>query len=444
MTSKNTLIKILLGIVVILIASGLSFLLIRYVLPKFGLLTSSNKIQKITWWSLWEDPGIVQPLIDEYEKSHPKVKIAYVKQAKEDYRERLTNALAQGKGPDIFRIHNSWVAMFRNDLDRLPSSVMSASEFAKTFYPVASSDLSLGTSIVGIPLEYDGLGLFINEDIFDRAGKTPPSTWDDLRKVAIDLTVKDEKGNIQQAGVALGRTENVDHWPEIVGLMMLQNHAKLTSPKGKLAEDALKFFTIFSSVDGVWDATLPPSTASFASGRLAMYLGPSWRVFEIKSQNPDLHFRVLPVPQLPKDVPTDQDISYASYWSEVVWERSESKDAAWEFLQFLSTPGSLQKLYANASKIRLFGEPYPRADMGQLLLGDPIVGGFISQASYSQSGFLASNSWDGESGINSKMAKYFEDAINSILDGKNITDVTETLSQGVKEVLTSYGIVSAK
>ncbi|MEK7188556.1 MAG: hypothetical protein AAB685_01730, partial [Patescibacteria group bacterium] len=68
----------------------------------------------------------------------------------------------------------------------------------------------------------------------------------------------------------------------------------------------------------------------------------------------------------------------------------------------------------------------------------------ISQASYSQSGFLASNSWDGESGINSKMAKYFEDAINSILDGKNITDVTETLSQGVKEVLTSYGIVSAK
>jgi len=64
----------------------------------------------------------------------------------------------------------------RNDLDSLPSSVMNPADFAKTFYPVASSDLTNGSSIVGIPMEYDGLMLYVNEDIFNKSGKTPPTT----------------------------------------------------------------------------------------------------------------------------------------------------------------------------------------------------------------------------------------------------------------------------
>ena len=117
-----------------------------------------------------------------------------------------------------------------------------------------------------------------------------------------DLTIKDDQGVVTQSGVALGRTENVDHWPEILALMMLQNGVDLSSPIGKPAEDAL-FFTVFSTVDGVWDATLPPSTQAFAAGKLAMYIAPSWCAFEIQLQNPNLKFKTVPLPQLPKDNP---------------------------------------------------------------------------------------------------------------------------------------------
>lgn len=396
----------------------------------------------ITWWGLWEDQSVVAPLIAEYEQAHPNVKIEYIKQSPQDYRERLTNALAKGNGPDIFRFHNTWVPMFRSDLDTLPSSVMNAADYAKSFYPIASADLTNGSGLVGIPLEYDALTLYINEDIFNKSGKTPPATWDELRILARELTVKDDQNTITQSGVAMGRTENVDHWPEILALLMLQNGVDLSNPVGKQAEDALTFFTVFSTLDGVWDPTLPSSTQAFAAGKLAMYIAPSWRAFEITQQNPNLKFKTVPVPQLPKDRPEQLDITYATYWAEGVSSKSTKKAAAWDFLKFLSTQDSLQKFYQNASKVRTFGEPYPRPDMSGLLKTHPVLGSIINQAPGAQSWYLASRTFDGPTGINSQLNNYFGDAINSLVDNKDSVDkIMQTVAAGVQQVLTQYRLI---
>jgi len=425
--------KIFLWLGVGILAVLLAVLLVRLLGSRTTSLSGD-----LTWWGLWEDENIVAPLISEYEAKNPKVKIKYVKQSPRDYRERLTSAFAKGQGPDIFRFHNTWVPMFRNELDALPASVINPADFAKTFYPIVSSDLTLGTGIVGIPLGYDALALYINEDIFSKAGKTPPATWDDLRDLAKELTVKDDQGVIIQAGVALGRVENVDHWQEILALMMLQNGVDLTNPTGKKGEDALIFFTIFSSLDGVWDATLPPSTAAFAGGKLAMYFGPSWRAFEIAQANPNLKFITVPVPQLPKDSPTQSDVTYATYWAEGVWARSSKKSQAWDFLKFLSQKESLQKLYQNASKIRQFGEPYSRVEMAGILEDHPILGSIIKQASGASSWYLASRTFDGPTGINSLLSKYFEDAVNTVASGKEADKALETAAAGIQQVLSQY------
>jgi len=420
----------------------LVLLVIAFLVIKMMIGSKGGTSGQITWWGLWEDPSIVTPLITEYQASHPGIKITYVNQSQQDYRERLTNALAKGTGPDIFTIHNSWVPMFRNDLDSLPASVMNPADYVKTFYRTASSDLSAGNSIVGIPLMYDALTLYINEDIFSAAGKTPPKTWDDLRVLARELTTKDDRGTITQAGIALGRTENVDHWQEILALMMIQNNVDLSNPIGKNAEGALTFFTHFSSIDGVWDATLPPSTQSFAAGKLAMYIGPSWRYFEIKQASPNLKFKTVPVPQLPKDNPAQPDITYATYWAQGVWAKSPNKVAAWDFLVFLSAQDSLQKMYQNAVAARGLGEAYPRVDMAQLLTDHPILGSIVSQASGAQSWYLASRTFDGPTGINSQLANYFGDAVNAVADNKeSVTQALSTAALGVAQVLAQYRLV---
>jgi len=429
--------KLFIFVGIVVIATILVFLALRF------FNRSAPGASSIVWWGLWEDESTVAPLISVYQQSHPKVKITYVRQSQQDYRERLTSAIAKKTGPDIFTFHNTWVPMFRNDLDSLPALVMSASDYAKTFYPIASSDLTSGSSIVGIPLEYDALTLYVNEDIFNKGGVSPPVTWDDLRKTALSLTIKNDQGVITQAGVSLGRTENVDHWPEILALLMLQNGADLNSPTGKLAEDALNFFVQFSMVDGVWDATLPSSTQAFAAGKLAMYIGPSWRTFEIEQQNPDLKFKTVLLPQLPKDNPKQPDTTYATYWAQGVWSGSSKKAAAWDFLRFLSTQDSLQKLYAAEVQVRSFGEPYPRPDMANLLTSHPLVGSIVTQAPGAVTWYLASRTFDGPTGINTLLANYFADAVNSVADGKiTAGKALPTAADGVTQVLKQYGLVA--
>lgn len=423
--------------------AGLLVIVVLVVIGKMFFSKKTSSVANITWWGLWEDQATVSSLISSYESSHPNVKINYIRQSPQDYRERLTSAMAKGNGPDIFRFHNTWIPMFRNDLDSLPASVMNAADFAKTFYPIASSDLTSGTGIVGVPLEYDALVLYINEDIFNKSGKNPPGTWDELRVLSRELTVKDDQNSITQSGVALGRTENVDHWPEIIALLMLQNGVDLTNPIGKPAEDALTFFTVFSTVDGVWDETLPGSTIAFASGKLAMYIGPSWRSFEISQQNPNLKFKTVPIPQLPKDNPSQADITYATYWAEGVWSKSTKKAASWEFLKFLTTQDSLQKFYESATKVRTFGEPYPRQDMASILKDHPILGSIIKQAPGAQSWYLASRTFDGPTGINTQLSNYFGDAINTLVENKDTAEkAMQTVAAGVLQVLGQYRLIA--
>src|SRR3990170_6029767 len=130
--------KVILVMVVVLLVIGLGFLAIR----TFFKGRTPSFSNTITWWGLWEEPSVITPLIDEYQSSHPGVKIEYIKQSHQDYRERVASAFAEGKGPDIFSFHNSWVPMFKDDLDKVPASVVSPSEYAQIYYPVISSDLT--------------------------------------------------------------------------------------------------------------------------------------------------------------------------------------------------------------------------------------------------------------------------------------------------------------
>ena len=162
-----------------------------------------------------------------------------------------------------------------------------------------------------------------------------------------------------------------------------------------------------------------------------MYFAPSWRVFNIKEINPDLKFEIVPVPQLPGN-----KISWASYWVEGVSKKSEHQEEAWEFLKFLSKKETMQKLYSEESKVRLFGEIPPRVDMASLYQSDPHVAPFLEQAPYARSWYLASRTWD--NGINEKMIKYFEDAVNAVLEGKTAKEALQTCAQGVSQVLSRY------
>ena len=346
---------------VLLLVGGLWFVISRFLSgmssPKTAQNTTQNaptpvKQTTLTYWGLWEASPVLDQVIKDFQTQNAGVIINYIQQSPQEYRERLQDALQKGQsstapnsiqiGPDVFRYHATWVPMLKNQLSALPSSVMSSTEFNQTFYPVAVKQLTTPNGIVGIPLMYEGLGLYYNKQIFQTANVLPPTQWSDLEIVAKALTIRSKDKKISRAGVALGLTSNVDNFSDILGLLILQNGGDPSRPSSKLVVDTVKYYTNFNRVLGVWDETLPNSTYAFATEKVAMMIAPSWRAFAVKAINPNLQFSIAPVPQL-----QGTNVTWASYWVEGVSKTSNQQEMSWKFLNTSSK--NLQKLYNDAA-----------------------------------------------------------------------------------------------
>lgn len=407
----------------------------------------------LTYWGLWEDKNVFQPVIDDYKKSHPTVTIDYVKQDPKQYRERLQASIDRGEGPDIYRFHNTWVPMMINYLAAVPESIYTADEFAKVFYPIATSDLKVGGNIYGIPLEIDGLVLFYNEEMLKAANVSVPTTWLDVQKAVEPnkLTVI-ANGRIVTSGIALGTAENVEHFSDILGLMFMQNGAQPTKTLTGCADvkdctsQVFTFYRQFAeNPNKTWDDTLDNSILSFAGRKVAMILAPSWQAFTIKTINPSFNFKVTQVPQLPCVKQPCTPVNWATYWVEGVNSKSKNQAAAWEFLKYLSDPATMKKLYGLEQQSRtLFGEPYSRVELGQSLSSNPYIGPVIVEASTMKSFYSASSTFDGETGINSGVNKYLRDAVNSLSQGVSVDAALKTADNGFQQVFTRFGLVTAQ
>jgi multiple sugar transport system substrate-binding protein len=422
------------GLALVLIAFlGIRALMSNQAAPS----TSTTKQVSLTWWGLWEPNEVLNGLIQDFQTQNPGVTVTYSQQSVKDYRERLQSAFDRSQGPDIFRFHNTWVPMLsqQNIFSTVPTTAMTSADYQATFYPSAVKDLRTQNGFVGIPLMTDGLAMFVNKKALAATGKQAPTTWQDFSILAKDLTIRDADGKIQRAGAAMGSANNVDHFSDVLGLLILQNGGNPGIPDdaNHLVSDALTFYTQFLRTDRVWDETLPNSTYAFAIEKAAIMFAPSWRAFEIKQINPNIDFAVFPVPQL-----SDTKVNWSSYWVEGVSRTSQNQDVAWKLLKFISTKQNLQKMYTQASSQRLFGEPYPRVDMAVDLSEDPYVGAFIKQAPVAQSWYLSSRTFD--NGINDQIIKYYQDAINKINQGSGVPETLPTLSSGVTGVLSKYGV----
>lgn len=389
---------------------------------------------ELTYWGLWEDKQSIQPIIDTYQKENPRVTINYIKMETNQYREKLVERIRNGKGPDIFRFHNTWVNMIREVLTTLPKSIMSNEEYEKTFYPVYQSDLKVGGDYVGIPLYMENIVLLYNKELFNKAGiSLPPKTWDDIISYAPQLTVADQNNIIINSGIALGTAENIDNFSDILGVLFLQNGVNIHNINSSEGIQVLEFYRKFAEPpNNVWDSNMPSSINAFATQKVAMIFAPSWQIHTIKAINPDLQFSAVPIPV----VPNGQPVSLATYWVEGVSKGSKFQLEAWKFLSYLSKKETLSELYKEQSKTRIFGEPFSRVDMANEIISQDYVGSVIEQAPYSKSLPVASRTHD--NGINDEIIMYLKNAVNSTINGISYEESFDTAQKGIQQVLEKF------
>jgi ABC-type glycerol-3-phosphate transport system substrate-binding protein len=240
---------------------------------------------------------------------------------------------------------------------------------------------------------------------------TPPTSWEEFRRLALALTQRDGTGNIIRGGAAIGTSNNIDFFSDIIGLMFAQAEVDTSTEAGltsAAAKDALLFYITFVNDDHVWDNTLPEASTSFAQEKVSMIFVPSWNLMDIIRVRPDLDIGVAPVPQASIDNP----VSWGSFWMYAVPEKSANKAAAWDFIKFLGSEEAQLLQYSTASTYRPYGAPYSISGLaGELTSGASAkyLKAYLDVAPYSKYSYLAARAG------NTSSVAAMKDAVNSMI-----------------------------
>lgn len=432
---ENKMKYIFIGLAVLIIVVIL-ILVIRFIAGSKN--TSTVKDVTLVYWGLWEEEDIMEPLINEYEKKNPHVKIEYEKRSPQDYREKLISWSQKNNGPDIFRFHNSWLPELKSVTAPIPSSIMTNAEFEKTFFPISQRDLKIGNFYYGIPLYIDGLVLIYNESMFKKAGiNSSPKNWDELVEYVGKLQVTNKEKEIITSGIAIGTASNIEHFSEIFGLMLLLNGGSLEKLDQPEAAGALEAYRRFAELPNpTWNEAMPNSITAFAEEKVAMIIAPSWQILNINAISKDLKMKVVNIPK----PPGGKQVSLATYWVEGVSSTSKNQLEAWKFLKFLSQKDSMTKLFELENKKRLFGEPYSRVDLAQTAIQNPYIGPVIAQAVDDSYVSLPVCSRTFDNGLNDEIGIYLQNAINATIQGVSYSEALSTAQKGITQVFQKYKI----
>ncbi|MBU1019547.1 MAG: extracellular solute-binding protein [Patescibacteria group bacterium] len=457
-----------------------SLLIITLVLSSFTgcfLKKSSNqtsKTQKIelTMYGLFDDSDIYKPLIQEYQSNHSNVTITYKQFTDpETYLDLIINELAEGEGPDIFAMHNSWIYEHYKKVAPAPASLETAQEFESTFVSAVSDDFlrvdSKGNyEIYGMPMYVDTIALYYNEDQLEDAipsrGK-PANTWSGIVEDVYKLTKADNSfERFEVAGIAMGRADNIQRATDILYTLFLQygvefynddyTSSTITASQltdlgtGSPGEQALDLYTSFavpSNKNYSWNSYISDSESvekelqAFVEGKVSMIFGYSYLYETLlnlidttaKTGTDTIDPSAIKVVEIPQvfdpETSTEKRDVYASYFAYSASRTSENPVAAWEFIEFLSSKEN-QKYYFEETH-----KPSSRRDLLEDQMKDPTYGVFATQVGYAETIPVADAA---------KFEEILSEAIESVIDTIKVKSALSIAEQKINAIMPEDGL----
>lgn len=429
--------------------------------------TTQNAMKPITltYWRVWDGPDAFEEILEAYKQLHPFITINYRKLRYDEYENELLNALAEDRGPDIFSIHNTWMKKYLNKITPLPPTITMAypvvkGTIKKEIIPELRTAKSLNLNdiknnfvdsvyrdavnrvydetgkkyeekIYGLPLFVDTLAMYYNKDLFNNAGvAVPPAYWSaEFQQDVKKTTKQNSKGEIIQSGAALGGSNNIERYSDILSVLMMQNGSVMMDDNGQAlfnripstlrdqkynpGLEALRFYADFSNPGKevyCWNKNLDSSLNLFTQGKLAIMFGYSYHLPTIRAQAPKLNFGLTKLPQIEGNPP----VNFANYWLETVSSKSKYAAEAWDFIQFATKPEQAKTYLARAKR------PTALRALVNEQIDDLDLGVFAEQV-------LTAKSW--YRGADSSAAeKIFADMIDSTVLGQDKIESIITLA----------------
>ena len=296
--------------------------------------------------------------IEEYEASHPDVKLETVECDWGSFGDRLPVWVAGKQEPDIYLMTAGSEAKYASIGAFLPLDDLLNEELKKLIPEDALSCFTYDGKLIGIPAEIQPCLLWYNKSLFKQAGLNPdmpPRTWEELLDYAKQIT---EKTDAYGIGSPLSSQGGVYFHTLLAGALYLsatnkpwvdQNgRALFNSPEG------IKAFQLLVDLTNKYKVTQPNPLESnkgdmrvlFANEKVAMiieggYLLKSLEGITDLSSYETSKFAVAPIPKSPLEGKKAMSVNSTNAW--VISAHTKNPEIAKDVLrELLTTKWQLQ------------------------------------------------------------------------------------------------------
>lgn len=307
---------------------------------------------EIEFWYWTGASDLFKSVVNQYTAIHPNVKITLVENPYDDYWTKLPLALQGSNGPAIFNVHNSH---HENLINYLAPYDIPVEDLEEDFVGVSAH-------VIDGKVYYTDYGMmtatmYYNKAMWSAAGLTEadiPTTWDQFREVAKKLTIRDEKGELIQAGFSFNGGAQGD----VLG-MQYQYGQNLFTEDGKVTFNNEAIKTVVQrmkdiyEVDGSGDYNFGNNSGdNFGQGMIAMYLGWGFMHGLFQALWPETEFGSFEIPTPTEDVP----YAYHRYNGESTFGINKNAPAdqqavAQDIVRFFLANDQLQKEFVLANSI---------------------------------------------------------------------------------------------
>jgi ABC-type glycerol-3-phosphate transport system substrate-binding protein len=357
---------------------------------KFGGSNSKKNIpaEGVVWGTL--EATKVSEVIRKFNEAYDNIlKITYQQFPEETFDVLLTEALAEGRGPDLIIVASDKLLLHQQKIYPTPFEVLSERSFRDAF--TQGSEIFISPQgILALPLFSDPLVLYWNRTIFNSEGISfPPKLWEEVSALSPKLTQADSTHAITRSSIALGEYRNISHAKEIMATLIMQAGNPITIRRGEEfqsiltdrlgfpenpADAAIRFYTEFANPlkpSYSWNRSLIDSRESFIRGDLAMYLGFASELFLIQERNPNLNFDVTRIPQVRDAVDKS---TFGKIYGMAILNQSRIKPNAFQSATILSDTFS-SNLWSE-----IFSLPPVRRALLSRLPNDPFMAVFYQES----------------------------------------------------------------
>lgn len=284
----------------------------------------------------WQEA--IEPLIPEFEEQTG-IKVNFEKFFEDQLTQKLTTEFTAGSSSiDVFMIRplqegklfsqNGWVADISDKVDD--------PEFEfEDFTESSVNSMKDGEKLFGIPIVTEREILYYRKDIFEENNIEPPETLDELMQVAEELNDPKNEfyGIVSRGERAAAVTQFSSYLYGFGGDFMVDGKAAIDT------EEAIQAFQFYGDMlrnygpPGVLNMSWPQAAGLFGQGKAAMYtdadsIFPNLLDEEKSVVSDKVGFAVFP------EGPAGNEPYNVTSWGVAINEKSEKKDAAWEFVKW--------------------------------------------------------------------------------------------------------------